>query len=143
VARDPDAALAAADVVTCATTATTPLFDGHRLTAGVHVDGVGTFQPTAREIDAETVRRARVVVDQPGTIDNAGDVALAISDGVVPRAHVVGDLAGVVSGAVAGRTRPDEITFFKSEGFALEDLAAARLAYMRAQARGLGREFDL
>ena len=70
------------------------------------------------------------------------DIAIAIKEGVVTRAHVVGDLAGVVSGAVAGRIRPEEITFFKSEGFALEDLVAARLAYARAQARGLGREVD-
>jgi ornithine cyclodeaminase/alanine dehydrogenase-like protein (mu-crystallin family) len=143
VAGDPDAALADADVVTCATTATTPLFDGRRLKAGAHVDAVGTFQPTVREVDAETVRRARVVVDQPGTIDNAGDLAIAIKDGVVTRAHVVGDLADVVSGAVAGRTRSDEITLFKSEGFALEDLVAARLAYTRAIARGLGRDVAL
>jgi alanine dehydrogenase len=143
VATDPDAALAEADVVTCATTATMPLFDGRRLKAGAHVDAVGTFQPTAREVDAETVRRARVVVDQPGTIDNAGDIAIAIKDGVIVREHVVGDLAAVVSGAVAGRTRPDEITLFKSEGFALEDLVAARLAYARALARGLGRNVDL
>jgi len=143
VTTDADGAVATADVVTCATTAVTPLFDGRRLRAGTHVDGVGSFQPTIREVDAETVRRARVVVDQPGTIDNAGDIAIAIKDGVVTRAHVVGDLAGVVSGAVAGRTRPDEITLFKSEGFALEDLVAARLAYARAQARGLGREVDL
>jgi ornithine cyclodeaminase/alanine dehydrogenase len=49
----------------------------------------------------------------------------------------------VVSDAVADRTRPDEITLFKSEGFALEDLAAARLAYTRAKTRGLGRDVEL
>jgi ornithine cyclodeaminase/alanine dehydrogenase-like protein (mu-crystallin family) len=143
VATDADAAVGTADVITCATTATTPLFDGRRLKAGAHVDAVGTFQPTAREVDAETVRRARVVVDQPGTIDNAGDLAIAIREGVVTREHVVGDLAAVVSGAAPGRTRPDEITLFKSEGFALEDLAAAGLAYRLARARGLGRVVEL
>ncbi len=143
VTTDAYDAVATADVITCATTAITPLFDGRRLRAGTHVDGVGSFQPTVRELDAETVRRARVVVDQPGTVDNAGDLAIAIKDGVVTRAHVVGDLAAMVSGAIAGRTRPDEITLFKSEGFALEDLVAAQLAYERATARGVGREIDL
>ena len=107
------------------------------------MDGVGTFQPTARELDGETIRRARVVIDQPATVDNAGDVAIPIRDGVIARSHVVGTLADVVSGKVAGRTRPDEITVFKSEGFALEDLVAARLAYTRAKARGIGREVNL
>ncbi len=136
-------AVARADVITCATTATTPLFDGRRLRAGVHVDAVGTFQPTARELDGETIRRARVVVDQPATVDGAGDIAIPIRDGVIARSHVVGELADVVSGTVAGRTRADEITVFKSEGFALEDLVAARLAYTGAKARGLGREVEL
>jgi alanine dehydrogenase len=138
-----DEAVARADIITCATTATTPLFDGTRLSPGVHVDGVGTFQPTVRELDGETIRRARVVIDQPATIDNAGDLAIPIEDGVIARSHVVGTLADIASGLVAGRTRPDEITVFKSEGYALEDLIAARLAYTRAKARGLGREISL
>jgi ornithine cyclodeaminase/alanine dehydrogenase-like protein (mu-crystallin family) len=143
VTTDRDAALARADVVTCATTATTPLFDGRRLAAGAHVDAVGTFQATARELDTETIRRARVVIDQPGTIDNTGDVAIAIAEGAIPRSHVVGTLADVASGKVAGRTRADEITVFKSEGYALEDLVAARLVYAAAKARGVGREVKL
>jgi ornithine cyclodeaminase/alanine dehydrogenase-like protein (mu-crystallin family) len=143
VTNDPAAAVERADVITCATTATTPLFDGRRLAPGAHVDGVGTFQPTARELDTETIRRARVVVDQAATIDNAGDVAIPITEGAIARAHVVGELAAVVSGAVAGRTRADEITVFKSEGFALEDLVAAQLAYTLARARGVGRDVAL
>jgi alanine dehydrogenase len=143
VVDDVDAAVAGADVISCATTATTPLFDGRRLAPGAHVDGVGSFQPTVRELDGETVRRARVVVDQPGAIDNAGELAIPIAEGLVTRAHVVGDLAAVVSGAVAGRSRADEITLFKSEGFALEDLVAARLAYECAHTLGLGREVSL
>lgn len=143
VMTDVGVALARADVVTCATTATTPLFDGHRLRPGVHIDAVGTFQPTARELDSETIRRARVVIDQPATIDHAGDIAIPIIEGVIPRSHVAGTLADVASGTVAGRTRADEITVFKSEGFALEDLVAARLVYTQAKARGAGREVSL
>jgi ornithine cyclodeaminase/alanine dehydrogenase-like protein (mu-crystallin family) len=143
VVTDRDAAVARADIITCATTATTPLFDGRRLSRGVHVDGVGSFQPAVRELDVETIRRARVVVDQPGALDSAGDLAIPINEGVIAREHVVGALADVVSGMVAGRTSPHDITVFKSVGFALEDLVAARLAYTRAKARGIGREVSL
>lgn len=143
VVADADAAVTAADIVTCATTATEPLFDGRRLPSGAHVDAVGAFQPATREVDTETVRRARVVVDQPGAIESAGDLVIPIKEGVVGRSHVVGELADLVSGKVPGRTRPEEITLFKSVGFALEDLAAARLAYNEAKARGLGREVAL
>jgi len=61
--RDPAAAVREADVVTCATTATTPLFPGEALRPGAHVDAVGAFQPRHRELDGVTVRRARVVVE--------------------------------------------------------------------------------
>ena len=135
--------MGAADVITCATTATTPVFDGRRLAPGVHVDAVGAFQPAAREIDDETVRRARVIVDQPGAIASAGDLAIPLAAGAMARSHVAGELAQVVSGTVAGRTRDEEITLFKSVGFALEDLVAARLAYTRAKIRGFGQEVSL
>jgi ornithine cyclodeaminase/alanine dehydrogenase len=143
VVTDADAAVAAADIITCATTATEPLFSGRRIASGAHVDAVGAFQLTAREVDWETVRRSRVIVDQPGAIDSAGDLAIPIKEGLVERTHVAGDLADLVSGKIPGRTRPQEITLFKSVGFALEDLAAARLAFERAMARGRGHEIDL
>ena len=140
VASDPGAAVGAADVITCATTSATPVLEGRRLAPGAHVDLVGTFQPTAREADDETIRRARVFVDQPGALETAGDLVIPMTAGVVGRSHVAGDLAQLVTGAVAGRTRSQEITLFKSVGFALEDLVAARVAYTRAKADGRGRE---
>jgi ornithine cyclodeaminase/alanine dehydrogenase-like protein (mu-crystallin family) len=143
VAADRNAAVARADIITCATTATAPLFDGRQLASGVHIDAVGSFQPAVRELDGETIRRARVVVDQPGAVESAGDLAIPIKDGIVGRSHIVAELADVVSGKVPGRTSPQEITLFKSVGFALEDLVAARLAYTRAKARGIGREVSL
>jgi len=44
---------------------------------------------------------------------------------------------------VAGRTSRDQVTIFKSLGMAVEDMAAAHLAYVRATERGLGRGFVL
>jgi ornithine cyclodeaminase/alanine dehydrogenase-like protein (mu-crystallin family) len=143
VAGDPERAIAGADVITCATTSTAPLFDGRRLPEGVHVDAVGAFQPTVRELDGETIRRARVFVDHPGAIESAGDLAIPIQQGVIARSHVLGDLAGLVTGTVAGRIDRRDVTIFKSVGFALEDLVAARLAYDGARARGIGKEVAL
>jgi len=62
---------------------------------------------------------------------------------VIPRSHVLGDLAALASGAGRGRIDRREITIFKSVGFALEDLVAARLAYDGAMARGIGKEVVL
>jgi ornithine cyclodeaminase len=144
VAADPRRAVREADLVTCATTATTPVVFGADLAPGCHVDLVGAFRPADREADTEAVRRARVVVDTyTGAFASAGDVLLPIAEGAIDRAHVAAELAEVVSGARPGRTAPGEITLFKSVGWALEDLATARLAHARARAGAIGTEVAL
>jgi ornithine cyclodeaminase/alanine dehydrogenase len=143
-AASPREALAEADVVVTATTSPTPVFDGRDLRPGTHVDAVGSFQPSTRELDGETLRRARVFVDTfEGAWHEAGDILLAIQEGAITRAHVRGELADLVSGAVPGRGSADEITVFKSVGFAAEDAVTARLAYDRARATGRGRPVEL
>jgi ornithine cyclodeaminase/alanine dehydrogenase-like protein (mu-crystallin family) len=141
---DPRRAVRDADLLTCATTSATPVVFGHDLAPGTHVDAVGAFRPTERELDGEAVRRARVVVDTyAGALEEAGDVLIPLREGVIERTHVGAELAEIVTGRRPGRTSAHEITVFKSVGFALEDLAAARLAYNRAQAQGIGKEVNL
>ncbi|HEV2054261.1 MAG TPA: ornithine cyclodeaminase family protein [Methylomirabilota bacterium] len=144
VARDSRAAVREADVVTCATTSSRPVFAGRDLRPGAHVDAVGAFRPTTREVDTETIMRARVVVDTyHGAWAEAGDLLIPIKAGAITRRHVRAELAEVVARKKPGRTRPDEITLFKSVGWAPEDAASARLAYDRAMARGIGTEVAL
>ena len=144
VAADPRAAVSEADVVTCATTSTTPVLQGSDVRPGTHLDLVGAFRPTDREVDTEAVRRARVVVDTyGGALAGAGDLIIPLREGAIERGHVVAELAELVTGAHPGRQRAEEITLFKSVGWAVEDLAAARLAYNRARVEGLGTEVTL
>lgn len=118
------------DVICTCTTATQPLFNGLWLRPGVHLNLVGAFQPHTREVDDETVRRARVVVDTyEGALAEAGDLLVPINSGVIARSHIVADLHEIASGKKEGRRSPEEITLFKSVGCALEDLATAQLAY--------------
>jgi alanine dehydrogenase len=144
VAGDARAAVRDADIVTCATTSATPVVFGADVRPGTHLDLIGAFRPTDREADTEALRRSRVVVDTyDGTLAEAGDVLIPLREGAFNRAHVAAELAEVVVGSKAGRTREDEITVFKSVGWALEDLAAARLACNRARSAGLGMEVAL
>lgn len=141
---DPRRAAHEADLIVCATTSATPVVFGADLAPGTHVDAVGAFRPTDRELDGEAIRRAHVVVDTyAGALEEAGDVLIPLAEGVIDRAHVGAELAEVVTGRRPGRRGDDEITVFKSVGFALEDLAAARLAYNRANAQGIGKEVSL
>lgn len=117
------------DIVSAATLATAPIIRGRDLSPGTHLDLVGAFLRTMREVDAEAVARATVVADtRAGVMAEGGDVLQAIAEGAVAEAHVVAELAELCRGAHPGRTRPDEITLFKSVGWAGEDLAAAKLA---------------
>ncbi len=144
VAGDPRMAVREADIVTCATTSATPVVFGADLRPGTHLDLVGAFRPGEREADTEALRRARVVVDTyEGALSEAGDVLLPMKEGAFDRRHITAELAEVITGARPGRTAAEEITVFKSVGWALEDLATASLAYDRARAAAVGAEVAL
>jgi ornithine cyclodeaminase/alanine dehydrogenase-like protein (mu-crystallin family) len=124
------AAVAEADLVCTCTTSIEPVFDGSRLRAGAHINAVGSYRPDSRELDTETVRRARVVVEtREAALAEAGDLLIPIEEGAITEADVA-DLSQVVRGARV-RTGPDDVTVFKSVGVAFEDLAMARAAYDR------------
>lgn len=144
LAGTPGEAVSQADIVTCATTSAAPVFAGKDLKPGIHVDAVGAFRPETREVDSDTVTRARVVVDTyAGAWEEAGDLLIPLSEGAISRSSVAAELAELVTGAKRGRTRSQEITLFKSVGFALEDAATARLAYDEAKTADAGIEVDL
>jgi len=132
-ATDLDAAIARADIISCATLAAEPLVKGKLLRPGQHLDLVGAFRPEMAEADVECIRRADVYVDtRIGAFSEAGDILQAIDAGVIDRSEVRGELAELAGGTVPGRTDDAAITLFKSVGTALEDLAAAELALQRA-----------
>jgi ornithine cyclodeaminase/alanine dehydrogenase-like protein (mu-crystallin family) len=122
------ACAAESDVLCTCTTAKTPLFDGHLIRPGTHLNLIGAFQPQAREVDDITVQRSRIVVDTyDGALAEAGDLLIPLGRGVITRSHILADLHELVSGRKIVRTRPEEITLFKSVGCALEDLVTAEL----------------
>lgn len=132
-ASDLEAVARTADLISCATLSKQPLVRGAWLKPGAHLDLVGAFTPEMRESDDEAVRRARVFVDtREGALKEAGDIVLAVKAGALTPEAIQGDLYDLTRGASKGRETAQEITFFKSVGTALEDLAAAQLAYSRA-----------
>jgi ornithine cyclodeaminase len=81
-----------------------------------------------------------VFVDsRPGALAEAGDIVLAIRDGAFSAERIAGELGELAAGRVPGREHDAQVTIFKSLGMAVEDVAAAHLAYRRATERGLGR----
>jgi len=130
VANDLEDAVANADIISCATLANTPLIRGHWLQAGQHLDLVGAFKPDMAEADGEAVSIADVYVDtRIGATTEAGEIIQAIEAGVFCETDIRGSLRELATKSVAGRTDDAAITLFKSVGTALEDLAAAELAF--------------
>jgi ornithine cyclodeaminase/alanine dehydrogenase-like protein (mu-crystallin family) len=123
------AAVAAADIVSCATLATSPLIRGRWLAAGSHLDLVGSFTPAMREADDDCFAGAAVFVDSGEALVKSGDLIEPMRSSAWGAGHLRGTLSALARGEVRGRQRDDERTVFKSVGTALADLAAAMLVH--------------
>ena len=133
-------AVSGADLIVLATSSRQAVVRSAWVSDGAHVCAVGACRPDQREMDSALVRRGRVFVDsRAGALAEAGDLVLAIADGAIHASHVAGELGELAAGRLAGRTASTEVTIFKSLGMAVEDVAAAHLALVRATERGLGR----
>lgn len=115
--------LRSADVIVCATSARSPVFDSTLVRDDAVVIAVGSHEPGARELDAALLGRAAVVVEDVATaLREAGDVVLAIADGTLEPPDLL-PMCDVVTGA---RTPPPERPLvFKSVGMAWQDLVVA------------------
>jgi alanine dehydrogenase len=131
-------ALRGAGVVCVATAAKEPVLRREWLASGAHVNSVG-FTAAGRELDEATVRDALVVVESRESAlapPPAGSTDLA-------GAQADSELGELVAGSHPGRTRPDQLTLYKSVGVGVEDDAAAALALRGAEAGGLGTVVEL
>ncbi len=144
VAASPAEALRDADVVCTATTATAPVFADADLKPGVHINAIGAYTPEMQEIPAETVVRAKVVVDQrEASMAEAGDLLIPMGQGLITADHIHAELGEIVTGLKPGRTSDDEVTLFKSVGVAVQDVAAAGRVLAAAERLGLGVQVTL
>jgi alanine dehydrogenase len=138
------AAADGADVIALVTASREPVLARASVRDGAHICAVGACRPDQREMDTALVRDARVFVDsRVGALAEAGDLVIPIKEGAIDASHIAGELGDVFGGRTPGRRNAAEITIFKSLGMAVEDVAAARLAFERALERGLGRGFVL
>jgi len=142
--RNPDAVAAEKDIVICATSARTPVFEGKVLDEGTHLNVVGSNYLNKTEIDVTTVHRADTIVCD--SIEQcrieAGDFVQALEDGAVEWSNMH-DLADVVAGRETGRKTADSITLFKSVGLAIEDVALAARLVELAGKEGLGKRLPV
>lgn len=144
VAGTPAEAARQAGVICTATTASQPVFDDADVQPGTHINGIGSYTPAMQEVPAATVARARVIVDsRTASLAEAGDLLIPLGQGLIGADSIAGEIGEVAAGRVAGRQADDEITFFKSVGVAVQDVAVAALVLRRAAELRLGTVVEL
>jgi ornithine cyclodeaminase/alanine dehydrogenase-like protein (mu-crystallin family) len=136
-------AVAGAGIVVTATSSAEPVLRRDWLAPGTHINAVGACVPNARELDAETMAAAALFTDSRESVTSeAGDYLLAQAEGAIGPDHVKAEIGELLTGTAPGRSSDGEITIFESLGLAVEDLAAAWLAYRKAAELGAGTWVD-
>ena len=114
------------------------------LKEGVHINGIGSYTPEMQEIPMQTVLRSKIVVDSlEASLTEAGDLIIPLQDKMLMDSNIHGEIGQIATGDILGRESDNEVTFFKSVGLAVQDLATAILAFERAEALHLGTNIDL
>jgi len=132
------------DIICTATSSATPLWDGNKLKPGTHINNIGSHSPAFRELDSTTVKRSKFVGDsREACFSEAGDIMIPLNEGVIGEDHFYAELGDLVTGKLTGRSNADEITVFKSNGLAIQDVAAAKLIYDKALEAGIGTVVDI
>jgi alanine dehydrogenase len=137
-------AVRGADIVVTSTTSTDPVLDGSWLAPGMHINAIGANFPQKHELDGAAIRRCDVIVadSREQSKLEAGDLIQMDGDDT-RRWSSVSELAEIVAGKTPGRSNPQQITLFKSNGIAIEDIVVAGKIYELARDRGMGRQVPL
>jgi ornithine cyclodeaminase/alanine dehydrogenase-like protein (mu-crystallin family) len=126
VVTDLEQAVRLSDVISCATLSHDPLIKGEWLHEGQHIDAVGAYRPDMRETDDRLVQRARIFCDtRAGAMKEGGDLSQPLAASMISESQIEADLFDLERSDYQVRRKPTDITFFKSVGTAIEDLAAA------------------
>jgi len=139
-----EAAVRETDIIVTSTTASQPVLHGQWLRPGVHINAIGANFPQKRELDGSAVFRADIIaVDsrEQAKIE-AGDLIQAF-EGDPARWDSVRELAEIAAGRTPGRAHPNDITLFKSNGIAIEDVVTASRVYEKATEMKIGQQVPL
>jgi alanine dehydrogenase len=133
-----------ADIVVTSTTASEPVVFGKWLRPGMHINAIGANFPQKRELDDDAVHLANLIAadSREQSRMEAGDLIHALRESG-PAWDKVIELAEIVAGRAPGRTDAEQITLFKSNGIAIEDVVTAARVYELAVERRVGKQVSL
>jgi len=140
-----DTLVQSANIICCATRSNNPVFNGKFLKEGTHINGVGSYLPSMREVDLTTIQQAsKIVVDDlEGIQKEAGELIDADQNSNWSFSDIYADLSGIIDMNHTLRESEQEITFFKSVGAASFDLVVAKGIYFKLKELKIGNEIEL
>ena len=118
-------ALKDAPIVTVATRATEPIVTAEMCAPGTHINAMGSNWTNKRELPTDLVMDIADIV----AVDSVEDAYLESGDLVIPLQERPDAKFTAVELHSARRTSPEQITIFKSNGLAAQDVAAAGYIY--------------
>jgi ornithine cyclodeaminase/alanine dehydrogenase-like protein (mu-crystallin family) len=132
------------DIICTATNSCKPLFSLKMLKKGVHINAIGSYNPTMQELPDDLFTSASLYVDQKDScFAESGDIIIPISKGTFKPENYKGEIGELIASKVTGRTSSSEITIFKSVGLAIQDLAIANYAYTKACEENIGQVINI
>ncbi|MDK2866965.1 MAG: hypothetical protein PWP51_1334 [Clostridiales bacterium] len=127
VAKTAKEAVADADIICTLTPSQAPFLESQWVKPGTHINAVGTFSPTTREVTSELVARSKFYADQVEAMKReCGEYLIPKAEGLIDETHIRGSIGALLLGRIEGRTSDEEVTLFDALGLAVEDVACAR-----------------
>jgi alanine dehydrogenase len=132
-----------ADIIVTATPSRKPLVSAEWVNEGTHINCIGADAPGKQELDPDILVKSKIVVDDQSQSCHGGEINVPLAKGIISKKDVWGDICEIVAGLKQGRTSPDEITVFVSTGLAIQDAAAANIAYRKALEEKIGEHVEI
>jgi alanine dehydrogenase len=120
------------DIVVTTTPSIKPLISSEWVSEGTHFNCIGADAPGKQELDPRILLNSKIVVDDWEQGCHSGEINVPLSKGIITKTDIWGDICEIVAGLKQGRSSPNEITVFTSTGLAVQDAAAANIAYRKA-----------
>jgi len=143
MAKDLREAVESSDVVVTITPSRQPIVMENWVKAGTHINAMGADAPGKQELSPEILRKAKIVVDDLEHNSYSGEINVPLTQGLISKEDIYGEIGEIVLGKKLGRTSPSEITIFASTGVAIQDIAVAEIVYRKAVMQGFGTKIDL
>ena len=134
VCESVEQAVADADIICTVCPAKEAYLTRNMVKKGLHINAVGTFSPTTREVASDLIGASRLYSDDTSCCrKESGEYLIPLKEGIIKEDHIVGSIGELLLGKVPGRKKKDDITVFDALGLAVEDVASAEIVYLDSE----------